>query len=186
MLAGGRASRLGEPKALAQLGGRSLIEWPLEAARAAGLDPLVVAKASTPLPEDLSVEVLVEPDEPQHPLAGLIHVLERGAPVVALACDDPFVTPTELVRLAGSAGTAVFGDDPLPGRYGPESLPLLREALAREASFRSALAEILPTRLEPRGRGSINTPGELAAARAHVSSQGMPRGTKAPRSWTDP
>ena len=52
--------------------------WPLEAARAAGLEAVVVAKAGTPLPA-LDVPVWIEPDEPSHPLAGLVHALERAA-----------------------------------------------------------------------------------------------------------
>jgi len=89
VLAGGRGRRLGGAKPTAELGGRPLIAWPLAAAREAGLEAVVVAKAATPLPSDLDVPVWTEPDEPVHPLAGLVHALERadGRAVVAVACD---------------------------------------------------------------------------------------------------
>ena len=63
ILAGGRGSRIGGDKALVQLGGRPLISYPLAAAKAAGLDAVVVAKRNTKLPP-LDVPVLLEPDAP--------------------------------------------------------------------------------------------------------------------------
>lgn len=168
VLAGGRGSRLGEPKALADLGGRPLIAWPLAAAAAAGLPAIVVAKPSTALPE-LEVPVRLEPERPSHPLAGLVRALEEGGPVIALGCDMPWVTPEALTLLANAAGSAVFGDQPLPGRYEPAGLPALREALGREASMRATLRVLAPQRLASPGARvceSINTPEHLAAARA--------------------
>jgi molybdopterin-guanine dinucleotide biosynthesis protein A len=53
---------MGAPKPLARLGGAPLTERPLAAAREAGLDAVVVAKADTPLPD--GVHVWHEPDEP--------------------------------------------------------------------------------------------------------------------------
>jgi len=66
---------MGGAKATAQLGGRPLVEWALEALRAAGIEQRVVAaKRDTPLPA-LDVPVWFEPDEPRHPLAGVRHAL---------------------------------------------------------------------------------------------------------------
>jgi molybdenum cofactor guanylyltransferase len=81
VLAGGRGRRMGGSKPLAQFGGAPLIERPLAAAREAGLDPVVIAKAGTTLPE--GVRVWQEPDEPYHPLLGIVTALERGAPMRA-------------------------------------------------------------------------------------------------------
>ena len=50
VLAGGLSRRMGQPKAGVLLGGRPLIAWPLAAARAAGLEAVVVAKAGSVLP----------------------------------------------------------------------------------------------------------------------------------------
>jgi molybdopterin-guanine dinucleotide biosynthesis protein A len=49
VLAGGRGSRLGGAKAIADLAGRPLIAYPLDALTAAGLGPFIVAKPNTPL-----------------------------------------------------------------------------------------------------------------------------------------
>jgi molybdopterin-guanine dinucleotide biosynthesis protein A len=173
VLAGGRGRRLGGAKPTAELGGRPLVAWPLEAARAAGLEAVVVAKATTVLPE-LDVPVWIEPDEPSHPLTGLVLALERGAgrPIVAVACDMPHVTSRLLERLAAAHGAAAARADlPFPARYEPSALPVLRAALAREAPLREALAALAPAVLgapadELHG---VNTPGELAAAAARVS-----------------
>jgi molybdopterin-guanine dinucleotide biosynthesis protein A len=169
VLAGGRGARLGEPKAVADLGGRPLIAWPLAAAAAAGLPAIVVAKASTQLPA-LDVPVLIEPERPQHPLAGLVRALEEGGPVLAVGCDMPFLAPAVLAELAAQVGTAVvFGDDPFPGRYGPAALPVLRAALQRSDPVRRAVAELAPLRLPGRDMGaSVNTPEDLRRARERL------------------
>jgi len=181
VLAGGRSRRMGAAKATVAFGGRPLIEQPIEAALAAGLETVVVAKPGSELPA-LSVPVWEEPAEPRHPLTGLLAALERagGRDVMALACDMPFVAPGLLERLAETEGTAaprVSGRlEPFPARYAAGALPALREALAREAPLRAALAELAPVELgedELRAYGDpaqlvrgLNTPAELAAAEA--------------------
>ena len=100
VLAGGAGSRLGGSKAAALLAGRPLLSYPLAALRAAVGEVAVVAKADTELPAvGYGVLIWREPDEPRHPLAGIVEALRRaeGRPVVVLACDLPFVT-AELVR----------------------------------------------------------------------------------------
>ncbi len=106
VLAGGRSRRMGSPKAVVPLGGKPLIAWPLAAAAEAGLEAVVVAKPGSQLPP-LDVPVWDEPEEPAHPLTGLVAALERaGGPIVALACDMPFVTPDLIARLAAARGIA--------------------------------------------------------------------------------
>ena len=165
VLAGGRGSRLGGAKALAPLGGEPLISRPVAAARAAGLDAIVVAKADTALPD---LPVLVEPAEPTHPLVGLVAALEHAdAPVIAVACDQPWITPELLRALADHDGPALaVGQEPFPGRYEPAQLPVLRAALAEQASLRRTLARLSPTILgmDPRLVASINTPQDLEQA----------------------
>jgi molybdopterin-guanine dinucleotide biosynthesis protein A len=169
VLAGGRGRRMGAPKAMAELAGEPLIARPLKAAAAAGLDAVVVAKAGTALPA-LEVPVWLEPDEPVHPLLGVITALERGGePVVAVPCDMPFVTPDLLAALAAGPEAAVRAGgrlEPFPARYEPAALEHLRAALARGASVRGTLEALGPATIDVEAGllASINTPGELAAA----------------------
>jgi molybdopterin-guanine dinucleotide biosynthesis protein A len=167
VLAGGRGSRLGGSKALAQLGGEPLIAHVLRAAE--GFDRVVVAKRDTALPR-LDVPVWIEPDEPFHPLTGLVAALEHG-PCVAVACDQPWVTGDVLRQLAAARAVAsVAGEyEPFPGYYDPAQLPALREALREEAGLRRTLAGLAPPRLEVTAHvvASVNTPEELARAQRH-------------------
>jgi molybdopterin-guanine dinucleotide biosynthesis protein A len=168
VLAGGQGRRMGGAKPVAELRGEPLIAHPLRAAAQAGLEAVVVAKAATPPP--LTVPVWREPDEPVHPLLGIVTALERAErPVVAVGCDMPFVTADLLARLAAGPEAAVRAGgqlEPFPARYEPAALPALRGALAREASMRATLAALEPVTLEVEERvvASINTPDELANA----------------------
>jgi molybdopterin-guanine dinucleotide biosynthesis protein A len=178
VLAGGRSRRMGGPKTMLPLGGRALVEWPLMAAREAGLEAVVVAKAATELPL-LEVPLWIEPDQPSHPLTGLVCALERagGRAIVAAACDMPFVGGELLGRLAAAGGAAAArAGHPFPGRYEPSALPVLRDALAREAPVREALAALGPAELgAPDGALlGVNTPAELAAAAARVGDRMPP------------
>jgi molybdenum cofactor guanylyltransferase len=168
VLAGGLSRRMGKPKALVPLGGRPLIAWPLAAAAAAGLEAVVVAKPGSALPP-LEVSVWDEPEAPSHPLTGLVAALQRaGGPVVALACDMPFVSPGLIGRLAAARGIAAPAGEAFPARYEPSALPALRAGLAREAAVRAVLAELgaEPVDADPGELVGINDPEALARAEA--------------------
>ncbi len=157
ILAGGLSRRMGAPKAAMDLAGRPLISYPIAAARGAGLEPLVVAKAATPLPP-LGCPLIREPDEPVHPLAGIVAALEHlAAPAIVLACDLPLLPPALLSELAARrapfAMPAVPRAQPLVARYSPELLPQLRAGLARNEPL-SLVAEGLG--------GDLLGAGELA------------------------
>jgi molybdopterin-guanine dinucleotide biosynthesis protein A len=167
ILAGGRGRRIGGGKACFPFAGEPLIARPLAAARACGLPVAVVAKPDSELPP-LDVPIWLEPATPSHPLLGLVTALARG-PVVAVACDQPFVTPELLRALADHDGPAIaVANEPVPGRYEPSQLPALRAALAREASLRTTLAALEPAVLgaDPSLVASINTPEDAAKAQA--------------------
>jgi len=124
---------MGLPKATIELAGRPLIAYGIAAARAAGLEPLVVAKPESELPP-LDCPRIAESDERPHPLAGVIAALDySGAPLVALACDVPLVPPGLLAELAhrraSFAMPAAPQPQPLVARYTPGLLPRLRSAL---------------------------------------------------------
>jgi molybdopterin-guanine dinucleotide biosynthesis protein A len=178
ILAGGRAARLGGAKPAADLAGRPLISYPLEAARAADLDPFVLAKSDSPLPP-LDCDVVREPDLPVHPLLGIISALEAAdGPVIALGCDMPFLTPPLLSWLAQREPPAVSRVagrlEPLLAIYAPDGAEVLRGVLGQEAPLRAAVEELGPqlipeTDLERFGEPerlvmSVNTEADLAAA----------------------
>ena len=138
------------PKATVALAGRPLIEHPLEALRAAGLETVVVAKRGSQLPP-LEVAVWEEPAEPVHPLCGVLRALQGGGgrPVLAVACDMPFLAPALLERLAEADAALVVPEaggrlHPLLARYAPELARPLREALRRRAPLQEAVRGLRP------------------------------------------
>jgi molybdenum cofactor guanylyltransferase len=148
VLAGGRGSRLGGAKQAVRLAGRPLLHYPLEALRAAGLEPFVVAKPGSELP-GVAAPLVHEPELPQHPLCGIVAAV-RAAPgrdLVAVPCDMPFLTPA-LLELLAEAGEqlVVFTREgrvqPLPGRYAAALLPELEAALAREEPLRHTVGAL--------------------------------------------
>jgi molybdopterin-guanine dinucleotide biosynthesis protein A len=170
VLAGGKGSRIGGDKALVELNGRPLITYPLETARRAGLPTVIVAKRATKLPP-LTTQLLLEPDEPTHPLLGVLTALRELPAVIALPCDMPFVTASELAALAAidaEIGTLRQGQ-PFPSLYRRSVLPQLRKALEANQSMRSTQVQ---SRLAPEAASStgsatqitINTPEDLASA----------------------
>lgn len=172
VLAGGRGSRIGGDKALVELAGRPLISYALEAARRAGLPSVIVAKQATKLPP-LTTQLLLEPDEPTHPLLGIITALECYSAIIALPSDMPFVTASELAALAAidaEVGTLREGQ-PFPSLYRRSALPQLRKALEANQSMRSTQAQ---SSLAPEAASStdsatqmtVNTPEDLARAEA--------------------
>lgn len=154
ILAGGRGRRIGGFKPTVELCGRPLLNYPLSAAREAGLQVVVVAKRDTPLPR-LSCQTLIEPDVPVHPLCGIVHALRTARrPVLALGCDMPFLTAELLGLLAPLQGAAVveLGGQvqPLIGRWLAAQLPALEGALAEGASLRSVACSPEVERIDER------------------------------------
>lgn len=174
VLAGGVGSRLGGGKATAELAGRALIEYPLAALAAAGVEAVVVAKADTELPE-LAVPVLTEPQRPRHPLLGIVTALRQagGRSVLAVACDLPLLTPALLEALAAAPEPLVLAapagePQPLLGRYGPSLLPELEAALGREEPLRRTVAALSPRLL---GDAELARFGDPAALLLNVNDR---------------
>jgi molybdopterin-guanine dinucleotide biosynthesis protein A len=171
VLAGGRGRRMGGSKATADLGGRPLVAWPLAALRAVLDEVVIVAKRSTALPP-LDVAVWVEPDEPLHPRAGIVHALERAAGRAVLICaaDLPLVTPPLVRTIAHAEGTPAVVPrahgrlQPLFARYEPAALEALRAAPADEPL--TATIEALGPRVleiaDDEPFVNANTPDQLA------------------------
>jgi molybdopterin-guanine dinucleotide biosynthesis protein A len=182
VLAGGRGSRLGGAKANAGLAGRPLISYPLAALAAAGLDPFVVAKPATaPSVRSLSrtalqtanggpaggLDLVIEPAEPTHPLAGIVAALQYAeAPVVVLGCDFPFAPPQLLRFLAEAPEPLVVpapgGDaQPLVARWTPDLLLDLEAALAREEPLRRTVASLSARLLTDAELAAFGDPGRV-------------------------
>ncbi len=185
VLAGGLGRRLGGPKATIHLRGRPLISYPLEALGRSLGRVVVVAKPDSELPPLPGVEAWIEPEQPRHPLTGLVHALSlaRGSRVVVCACDLPLVTsalireiadadPGEgLAVIASSAGRA----QPLVGCYQPAALGPLRVSLGREGiSLREAVRTCRPRIVEvgePSLLFNVNTPEDLLRASSLLGEQ---------------
>ena len=177
ILAGGAGTRLGvASKAAAPLAGRPLISYPAEAMREVCQKVVVVCKADTDLPSLPEVDARWdEPDEPRHPLTGIIHALERAeTEVLVCAADMPFVTPEALRALAGPEGPAVVATNggtltPVLALYRPAALPLLHEATEGEA-LRDTVERLNPATVELSEATSVNTPEDLRAAEARLTA----------------
>jgi molybdenum cofactor guanylyltransferase len=136
VLAGGSGRRIGGDKAVVELDGQPLLAYPVEALGEALGDVAVVAKRDTVLPPLRgAATVWYEPDEPRHPLTGVVHALRmaRGRAVVVVAADMPLVDAA-LVRTLATADAAgrpavvpFAGGRPQPlcARYEPGALAAL-------------------------------------------------------------
>ncbi len=184
ILAGGRSSRFGAPKAAALLDGRSLLQIAAEA-----LAPYCAAVAVSAPAQSVAADLArglglpVLPDEPGHaagPLAGVSAGLAwaRAGGLGALAVrpvDTPRLPPEIHARLAGAIGDApaaycltIDGPQPLCALWTLGAEAALREALegGRHPSAHRFLDAIGAARLaveDPAAFANINTPADLRA-----------------------
>ena len=193
VLAGGLSTRMGGPKALAELASRPLVARVVGTVGSAGLDPVVVAKPDSPLPK-LDCRVLTEPSEPRHPLTGVLTALgaSAGRGVVAIACDMPLV-PAKLLgwlaQLEQPVAVCEVGGrlEPLLGRYSPEVADQLAESLVAGLAMRDAVAALDPFVIEEERVArfgdpqriffNVNSPEDLAEAErllAHTGRFSLP------------
>jgi len=183
VLAGGLGRRAGGDKAMLPIGGRPMVSYGLAALREAlDSEPVVVAKRGTALPE--GVAVWVEPDEPRHPLTGIVHALERagGRDVVVLAVDLPLVPAGVVQGLldaaeASRAPVVVAREpdgrvQPLCGVYSASGLVGLRAASVAGGRMSSVIEEMGAVAVEaPMGvLFNVNTLAD--ASRAEVRLRG--------------
>lgn len=183
VLAGGlgrRIAGLGSKPAL-ELAGRPLIGWPLAALGAVCGRVAVVCKVATALPAlPAGVERWEEPDEPRHPIVGILQALERArGPVLVCAADMPFVGVDSLrvvLRAAeaspGAPAVVAEADgrlEPALGVYRSRARQGLGEA-GQDMRLREAVGALDPVRvtLAPEVVRSVNTPDQLEAAQAEL------------------
>jgi molybdenum cofactor guanylyltransferase len=180
VLAGGAGRRLGGEKARVRLLGTPLLCYPIAALRAVLPEVVVVAKRDTELPPLPGVPVWSEPDEPRHPLTGIVHALEQGGGRAVLVCagDLPFMTG-DLVRTIaqadphGAPAVVPRADgrlQPLLARYERGALLALAAALADSPGrLTDIVAGLAPRVLDvPDGQPffNVNVPEDLLTAGA--------------------
>lgn len=179
LLAGGAGSRLGKSsKPAAELAGRPLIAYPLEALAAVCGRVAVVCKPDTGLPDLPGAERWEEPAEPRHPLTGIVHALATArAPVLVCAADMPFVTADACRTLMGAGTTSpavvAVADgviQPTFALYAPAALDTLRAAPADDPLTRTVEA-LNPVHVALPGAllRSVNTPADLSEAEELLS-----------------
>lgn len=145
ILAGGGSRRYGSPKALAEVGGRRIVDRVAESLRR--VTPDLVLSANEPaLFRDLALPTHPDDRPDLGPLAGiyttLLRAREAGRPgILAVACDMPFPCVPLLERLRDSA----FGTAPAP------STPDATDAATTDAT--DAAHATLPDVVVPESRG---------------------------------
>ena len=165
---------MGGAKATRLLGGRPLASYPAAALAQVCDRVAIVAKPGAELPVLTGLERWDdEPEEPRHPLTGIVHALERAQnePVLVCAVDMPFVTADALRALAAAGTAAIAVADgvlqPVLGVYTTDALPALRGAEPDAPLTRTV--EALEPALVPLPAEqvrSIDTPEDLASAEA--------------------
>lgn len=180
VLAGGAGRRLGGDKAKVRLEGRPLISYPLDALWRALGTVAVVAKRDSELPPLPGVTIWIEPDEPRHPLTGIVHALRQaeGRSVLVCATDLPLVGEQLIRRLAeadpGAAPAAVACVDGRPqpalARYDLAALKPLAAALGQPARPLTEIVLGIGPNLvevaEAEELFNVNTPEDLLQVRA--------------------
>jgi molybdopterin-guanine dinucleotide biosynthesis protein A len=197
VLAGGLGRRIGGGKAVVELRGTPLICYPLRALQAVLAEVVVVAKQGSALPPLPGVPIWLEPAEPRHPLAGIVHALEgAGAAadieglareILVSAGDLPFLDPGLVERLvhadAGGARAVVprAGGrlQPLLARYSPAAYPSLAAALRVDPlpSLSESVAALEPCVLELDDElpfFNVNAPEDLLTAAGLLDRDGEP------------
>lgn len=186
ILAGGRSTRMGTDKALLEVGGAVILRRTADLLRPLVGDLFVVAdNAEAYAPLGLPVVPDRVPDRGS--LGGILTAVARAAQprVLCVACDMPLLQPGVLALLLAAAGPEADAVIPRPaGRpeplcavYGRALLPALEQAVAAgRLRIMDALAgaqlrfveaaELAPVDPNLRSFLNVNTPDELAAARA--------------------
>ena len=186
VVAGGRSTRFGGEKAVAELRGQPLLVWAVRRLQRACRDVAVNARVGTET-ESLAMreglEVLHDaPGDPDGPLAGvkagLAWAASRGARSLAVSpCDAPLLPEDLFVRLIEAAGEGAAmavtdeGRQPLCAVWPISALPFLTEALkdgAHPPTWRTLEAlGAVSVRFGPPGAfANINTREDLEAAAA--------------------
>lgn len=175
VLAGGSSRRMGQDKAMLELGGRTLLQHAAESVSRV-CDELVIAAGDRPAQQLPNLSPIWAPDAPgaAGPLAGLAAGLSVASHPVAIvvACDMPFFSDRLLLHLLNSladcdAAVPLAGgrDQPLHAAYSRDCLPTVRALIRLGARSMHDLlsrlrvkyiAESRCLELDPDGLSSFN------------------------------
>lgn len=183
---------MGGDKVTVSLRGRPLIQYPLQALRAVLPDVAVVAKSDVELPPLQGVMLWIEPDQPRHPLVGIVEALglAGGRPVLICAVDLPCVTPSLIARICQAppeGAPAVIAShaghtQPLLGLYQPAAAALLADPAKRADAPLRRTVEAIGARLievsDPDELFNVNSPEDLLVARAILERRGRRPATR--------
>jgi molybdopterin-guanine dinucleotide biosynthesis protein A/SAM-dependent methyltransferase len=183
VLAGGRGSRLGGKKATAEVLGRPLLDWTLEALRRTVDDVVVIAKVATPLPPTDAPVWRSEPPD-FHPRHGLVSALRgaQGRPVVVVPVDMPLVPEAlieTLLALIEDGAPAAIPEGgghihPLCAAYHPMALGPL-ESADRDEPLKRTLDRLGAAVVSADHMGNrllnINTPADIETAERLLSER---------------
>jgi molybdopterin-guanine dinucleotide biosynthesis protein A len=192
VLAGGRARRFGAEKAVARLGGETLLERACSRL-AAHCDAVAVSaplgSGAAALAASLGLEVLEDPrGSPRGPLSGILAGLDwaqarKADRLLTLPCDSPLVPPDLEARLLAALGEAPAavarspsGQQPLCGVWRVWMHRALRSALADglHPPVRQVLGDAGAVWVDfPEDEAflNINTPEDLALAERRFVEQ---------------
>jgi CTP:molybdopterin cytidylyltransferase MocA len=132
ILAAGRGTRFGSPKALVRVGSRSLLQVAADAATAAGLAPvLAVVPPGIAVPADVTPVINAAPERgmSRSLRLGIAAVSPDADAAVVTLVDQPTVDVAHLQRLLGARGGTPVVATRAGGVVGPPAL-LEREAFA--------------------------------------------------------
>jgi molybdopterin-guanine dinucleotide biosynthesis protein A len=197
VLAGGLGRRIGGSKAIVELRGTPLVCYPLRALQAVLAEVVVVAKPGTALPPLPGVPIWLEPAEPRHPLAGIVHALEGAGAASGIegmarellvsAADLPFLSPDlveRLVRADAHGAPALVPRaggrlQPLLARYAPAAYAPLAAALRADPlpALGDAVAELEPHVIDcddAQPFFNVNAPEDLLTAAGLLDRGGEP------------
>ncbi len=165
VLAGGQATRFGSDKALAELGGHTLIARAVDAMSGWCEYVVVVGRETAPAP--------TLPDWPQPgmgPLAGIAAALhyarDEGYEAVLTCGVDSVGLPDNLLDLLGSA-PAYLADQPVIGLWPASAVEAIETILTGDGRHSmQRFAEAIGSRAVKAGvkPANINTPADLASA----------------------
>ncbi|MCC6971134.1 MAG: molybdenum cofactor guanylyltransferase [Phycisphaerales bacterium] len=173
VLVGGKSSRFGRDKLREPMHDGVLVQRPINALRSVFGPRVMLVGDCDPTLLPLADGIIHDRHPGVGPIGGVISALAcANSPVFVAAGDMPNIDAATINALLAAFATnpaalALFAGDPAPhptlAIYRAESLPILRERLARhQRALHSALPadRVVLVQCDPRALANVNTPGD--------------------------